>query len=283
MKSNFLLKLSGLFLLIGLILFISTGKVFSDRSQFIGKEIKSIEFQGNKNTSTSDIKDLLEMRVGSKLDPIVLNNDIKALFATGYFFYIDAQGEIEGDGVKIIFILRERPRVAEIEFIGADEVFPSDLREKIPVKENEVITPKKLAISKDLIIQKYRDEGFFLAYVKTEVSDVDEKTNTVVVKFIIDEGEEIPVSKINIFGNRQVDTYEILNILELKEAGFLEGGTFKESTFETDKQKIVGLLKSKGFIDAELSSDGTNWEIRWENPSRKDKRVIIVNYKISEG
>lgn len=264
-------------------LFIFHAYLFSDRSNFVGREIESIEFVGNINTPTSDLKDIIELRVGRKLDLNTLNNDIKALFATGFFYYIDAQGELVGDKVKIIFVLKERPRVSEIEFIGADEVFPSDLRDKIPIKENEVITPKKIATSREVILKKYRDEGFFMAYVKIEVSEVDPKTNTVVVKFIIDEGEEIPVSKINIFGNRHVDTYEIRNVLELKEAGFLEGGTFKEATFESDKQKIIGLLKSKGFIDAELSSDGTNWEIRWENPKKKDKRVIVVNYKIIEG
>ncbi len=271
-----------LFLFIG-ICFLSEDSLFSDRSRYVGKVISSVEFSGNINTPSSDLLDLIETKAGRKLDPLVLNNDVKLLFATGYFYYIDAQGELEGDGVRIIFVVKERPRVSEIEFIGADEVFPSDLREKIPLKLNEVITPKKLAMSQEIILKKYRDEGFFLAYVKTEVAEIDPKTNTVVVKFIIDEGEEIPVAKINIFGNRQVDTYEILNVLELKEASFLESGTFKESAFETDKQKIIGLLKSKGFIDAELSGDGTNWEIRWENPSRKDKRVIIVNYKINEG
>jgi outer membrane protein insertion porin family len=249
----------------------------------MGKKVTAIQFEGNRNTSSEDILDMIELRPGMELSEKILNSDIKKLFSTGYFFYIDTQAELDENGVKVFFILKERPRVREIEFVGADEVFPSDLREKIPLKENEVITPNKVSIAKDLIIKKYRDEGFFLAYVKVELSEVDPDTNTVLVKFIIDEGEEIPVSKINVFGNREVDTYEILNILEMKESGFLESGTFKESSFEEDKQKVVGLLKSKGYIDAELASDGTNWEIRWENPSKKDKRVIIVNYKIIEG
>lgn len=283
MKPRLILKYIAFISLIGFIHVLSTKDLSSDRSKYIGKKIISITFEGNRNTESSDILELIESKVGSTLTEKNLNSDIKTLFATGFFFYIDVQAELEDDGVKLIIVLKERPRVAEIEFVGADEVFPSDLREKIPLKENEVITPSKISTSKELILKKYQDEGFFLAYVKVELSEIDEKTNTVVVKFIIDEGEEIPVSKINIFGNREVDTYEILNILELKEAGFLESGTFKEASFETDKQKIVGLLKSKGYIDAELSSDGTNWEIRWENSDKKDKRVIVVNYKILEG
>ncbi|MCZ8239385.1 MAG: BamA/TamA family outer membrane protein [Leptospiraceae bacterium] len=281
MKTSYKLLSIGLFLC--LIYVLNTNDLFSDRSKFINKKITDIVFEGNKNTTSEDILEMIEMRKGATLTEKMLNEDLKTLFASGNFFFIDAQAELDGEGVKIFFILKERPRVKEIEFIGADEVFPSDLREKIPVKENEIINPKKVATSKELILKKYRDEGFFMAYVKVDISEIDEDTNTVVVKFIIDEGEDIPVSKINIFGNKEIDTYEILNVLELKESGFLESGTFKESSFETDKNKIVGYLKSKGYIDAELSLDGTNWEIRWESILKKDKRVIIVNYKIVEG
>lgn len=283
MNTKNLVKIFSVLSLLVTIYGIGTNELFSDRNRFMGKKVTAIQFEGNRNTSSEDILDMIELRPGMELSEKILNSDIKKLFSTGYFFYIDTQAELDENGVKVFFILKERPRVREIEFVGADEVFPSDLREKIPLKENEVITPNKVSIAKDLIIKKYRDEGFFLAYVKVELSEVDPDTNTVLVKFIIDEGEEIPVSKINVFGNREVDTYEILNILEMKESGFLESGTFKESSFEEDKQKVVGLLKSKGYIDAELASDGTNWEIRWENPSKKDKRVIIVNYKIIEG
>ncbi|BDA78950.1 peptide-binding protein [Leptospira kobayashii] len=258
--------------------------LYSNRTSFVNKKITKIEFQGNRNTSSSDILEMMEMRVDVLLTTEMINADIRSLFQSGYFFQIDIQGELDGtDGVKVLVVVQERPRVKDIDFIGADEVFPSDLREKIPLKENEVITPKKVALSKEVILKKYRDEGFFLAYVRFETDPIDEETNTVRAKFIIDEGEEIPVSKINIFGNSEVDTYELQGILDLKESGIIESGVFKESAFESDKQKIIGFLKSKGYVDAELSNDGTNWEIKWENPKKKDKRVVIVNFKLTEG
>ncbi|MCB1158564.1 MAG: outer membrane protein assembly factor [Leptospiraceae bacterium] len=250
----------------------------------MGKVIKKIEFQGNINTDSSDILSYLEMREGIILTDVLVNNDLKALFATGFFYFIDIQAEkIDDESVKIIFLLKERPRVEEIEFIGAEEVFPSDLRDKMPLKENEVITPEKVNLTREVILKKYRDEGFFHAYVRFEVSKVNPDTNTVKVKFIIDEGDEIPISKINIIGTKHIDASEIMGFLELKESGLIETGAFKEASFETDKQKIVAYMKSKGFLDAEIQEDGTGWEIRWANPKKKDKRVIIVNFKVFEG
>ncbi|WP_244594277.1 BamA/OMP85 family outer membrane protein [Leptospira ryugenii] len=266
-----------------LLLYPKWQNLYSSKSVYLDRKITKIEFAGNINTSASDIADIIDMKPGMVLSQDLLDADMRALFQSGFFFHIDILGELDGEGVKILVQVKERPRVKDIEFIGADEVFPSDLRDKIPLKENEVITPKKVQLSKEVILKKYRDEGFFLAYVRFELEPLDQKTNTVKVKFIIDEGEEIPVSKINIFGNSEIDTFDLQSVLDLKESGLIESGVFKEAAFETDKQKIVAYMKSRGYVDAEISNDGTNWEIKWENPKKKDKRVVVVNFKVVEG
>lgn len=248
-------------------------QIFSKRNDFLGKVIKEIKFKGNKNTPDSDLESMIEIKIGKILTKKILDRDLKNLFNSGFFYFVDIQAEEVSDGIRIIFDLKERPRVKEIEFVGADEVFPADLRDKLPLKDNEVITPQKITKSRDLILQKYRDEGFFLAYVKVELGKPDSKTNLVRVRFVIDEGEEIPVSKINVYGNESIETSEILSVIEMKEEGIFEGGNFKESSFEKDKDTIVAYLKSKGYLDAELIREGTNWEIHWENPEKKTEEL----------
>ena len=284
MEKTTYLKLSIASSLFGLFLFfLNFSGIHPEKSNYVGKKITDIVFQGVKNTSKSDLLFLLEMKKGSILTETLLNNDLKALFKTGYFYNAEVLAEPYLDGTRVILNVKERPRVQEIEFIGADEVFPTDLRDKMPLKENEVITPEKVNATRDVILKKYRDEGYFHAYIKFEMGKINPKTNLVKVKFIIDEGDEIPVAKINILGTQSVDASEILSILDLKETGLIESGHFKEASFESDKQKITAYLKTKGYLDAELVPESTGWEIRWENPKLKDKRVIIVNFKINEG
>ena len=131
-------------------------KLFSERSQHMGKVISEIRFVGNKNTSREDILSFIEMRKGAVLTEKLLNNDLKALFGTGYFYNIDIKADSSPTGVVVIFELKERPRIEEIEFVGADEVFPSDLRDKMPLKENEVITPEKVNATREVILKKYK-------------------------------------------------------------------------------------------------------------------------------
>ncbi|MCE9498926.1 MAG: outer membrane protein assembly factor, partial [Leptospira sp.] len=283
LKNKTNLKYLAISLLISVILY-SGSPLFPKRGEFVGRSISDIVLVGNKNTTSDDIFAKIEMRKGAILSEKMINGDLKALFSTGFFFNIDIKAENgPNNSVKIIYELKERPRVEEIDFIGADEVFPADLRDKMPLKEGEVISPDKVTAARDMILKKYRDEGFFHAYVKFEIGKVNPKSNLVKVKFIIDEGDEIPVSKINIMGTKNVEPSEIQAILELKETGFIESGNFKETSFETDKQKIVAYLKTKGYLDAELVPEGTGWEIHWENPKKKDKRVIVVNFKLNEG
>lgn len=284
-NKNFLgLGLLGLFFVILFQLFITPSKLISDRSQYLGKKISDIKFSGNKNTPSDDILSVLEMRKGKTVTEKMLNDDLKALFGMGAFYNIDVQAELDSEGNVIIIVeVKERPRVEEIEFIGADEVFPSDMKDKMPLKEGEVITPEKVNATKEVIMKKYKDEGYFHAYIKAELGEINPKTNLVKVKFIIDEGDEIPVAKINILGTQNIDPSELMQILDLKEAGLIESGHFKEAAYETDKQKIVAYMKTKGYRDADLVPEGTGWEIHWENPKLKDKRVIIVNFKVYEG
>lgn len=259
----------------------SSSNLYSKRTDYLNKTVFKIEVKGNKNTDEIDIINSLNTKVGDILSEEILNQDIKNLFSTGNYYNIDIQAENEGKGIKIIIVLQERPKVKEIEFIGADEVFPSELRDKIPLKEGEVITPSKVEESKDLIMKKYREDGFFLAYVQVQLGKIDPATNLLKVKFIIDEGETIPVAKINIYGNEHVEYADIVGVLESKEEGTFETGTFNESSFESDKQKILGVMKANGYIDADVID--SYWEIKWKNPVIKDKRVIVITYKIQEG
>ncbi|MCU0824932.1 MAG: hypothetical protein MUF77_09860, partial [Leptospira sp.] len=64
----------------------------SNRATYLDKAITKIEFQGNINTSSDDILDLMDMRPGMILTTELLNADMRALFNSGFFFQIDIQG-----------------------------------------------------------------------------------------------------------------------------------------------------------------------------------------------
>ena len=272
-----------IFFLSSLILLFFSSNIFSKRSDYIGKKIAKIEFRGNKNNSRDEIYDFITMREKKILSLKMLDLDIKSLYNTGFFENIKIQGVfLNKEEIKIIFHLEERPKVKNIEFIGSDEVYPTDVLDKLPLKAGEVITPKKVRESKEIIMKKYTDLGYFLVHIKVQLKEIKDR-NLVTVRFIIDEGEDIPVAKINIYGNLNVNTDDILSVLNLKETNSLDDGNFKISDFEKDKEAIIAFLKSRGFLDAKIDESKTNWNIYWNNQFKKEKRVIVVNFKVNEG
>ena len=136
-------------------------------------------------------------------------------------------------------------------------------------------------MARDAIIRKYYDEGLFLAFVKIIQTDKNEAENTADIVFLIDEGEDILIKKIHVLGAYNVDPEDILDALELKEDGLIDDGTFKEVTFEKDKQTIIDFYKERGYLDVELAD--SRWDIKWENAKDQEERIIHLTYQKQEG
>ncbi len=252
----------------------------SQIQRYLGKKITRIDFIGNKHTSKSDMYDLVQMRPGMALSQGLLNGDIKALFSEGAFAHVKVEAEPYKGGVSVVFIVLERPLITDIEFLGINELNEQEISDALPLKEDEVYSDKKVAESIQIIVAKYHEEGFFNAIVKVRKSKIDPKENTIEVTFMVDEGEEIKISKINLIGVRSVDPEDLLSIMELEEDGFIADGTFQEGLFEKDKDTLIQFYKSQGYLDAEING---RWDLRWKNPRKREERVINITYVFKEG
>ncbi|MFZ5630393.1 MAG: BamA/OMP85 family outer membrane protein [Spirochaetota bacterium] len=256
--------------------------VYAQAERFIGKRIRKVEFKGNVNVSRDTIyNDIIQMKIGQTLTLPLINGDIKALFGEGSFAYARIEGEDFEDGVAITFHLQERPRVKDITFLGLDELSATDVQQAIPLKEDDIYTERKVADSIQRILGKYREKGLFNASIRVRKSEVDPAKNTINITFVVDEGEQIKIAKINLLGVTKADPEDVLAVLELEEDGFIADGTFKNEVFEKDKNAILDFYKNQGFLDAEL--EDARYDYRWKNPKTQEERVIVITYKIREG
>lgn len=258
------------------------GYLYAQPERFIGKKIKKIEFKGNINISRDTLyQDIIQMKEGQTLTLPLLNGDIKAIFGEGSFAYARVEGEDLDGGVKLTFYLQERPRIKEITFLGLDELSSTDVQQAIPLKEDEVFNERKVSDSIQRILGKYREKGLFNASVRVRKSEVDPDRNTINITFVIDEGEHIKIAKINLLGVTRADPEDVMAVMELEEDGFIADGTFKNETFEKDKNAILDFYKNQGFLDVEL--EDARYDYRWKNPKTQEERVIVITYKVKEG
>jgi len=253
--------------------------LFSQPSKFEGKIVKKIDFVGLSNISQEDLLYIMKTSVGYPLKSVEVRQDIKDVFAKGKFEKVDVEIEEFKDGVKLRFLCKERPRVKSLEFRGMEEFAEVDLQESVLLKEGDVYRKDYLEKSISLLKQKYDSEGFFNAVITYRV--IIDEPGSVNVQFIIDEGEEIKVEKISILGANKIYSKELKGLMDTEEEGLIKDGSFKRDIYEQDKAKILAFYKENGYLDAQIIEDRVEYE--WEDPVKKEKRVIYIVIKLSEG
>ncbi len=246
---------------------------------YIGKKIIRIDFLGNQFTSSSDLLALIYARTGLILSKDIINEDIKKIYANGAFSDVKLVAENYKQGVKITFIVKERSYIKEIQFKGLDELIEKDVKEAILLEEDSIYDEKLAAESIEILRLKYEENGFFGANIKIKIEPFEDGTGLKLV-FLIDEGEEIKITKINIIGAVILEPEDIINSMELEEDGFIDDGKFQKSVFEEDKSKIITYMRSQGYLEAELLE--ASWHIVWVDKD-KNQRGIELLFKIKEG
>lgn len=260
--------------------FLVARESYSKPSRYLGQTITRIDFTGNENTPTSELFELIKMRPGMTLTRELLNEDLKLLFQKESIAYARIEGSPYKKGVAVKFVIEEQPIVSSIIMRGVDELNIEELEDLIPLKKKSIYSKAVLERSKKLILAQYAERGFFNAAIRVEVFSEEENKNSIDVTFIIDEGEEIRIAKINFVGVSSIDTQDLYTAIEHQEKDIFLDGYFTEAKIESDKEKILEVYRSKGHLNAQVID--SSWEIRWLD-KEQTKRVIVITYEIKEG
>src|SRR2546427_5151938 len=92
--------------------------------------IRSLEVQYTGPATISKERILAQMRtkVGQPYSNEIVEEDIRALYKTGFIRNVRIFAQPEGDGVKVIVAVQTRAIIREIEITGAEHVSPKRLR-----------------------------------------------------------------------------------------------------------------------------------------------------------
>ena len=259
--------------------------LFSQKTRFVGKQIGIIEFYGLRNLTADELYDVITSRYDKPLEESAFNDDVRALFATGYFSNVLMRVRLLKNGaLALSFEVKELPQIEKIVYIGLEELSSQEFIQKVELSEGNFFSLEKVKEAVTQIQEIYEEEGFFHAEVWYKLSEINKINNTLKLYILADEGRLIPISKINIIGTRLLDPDFILAVLAQKESGALSVSPFQKEKFEQDKLKILAYAKSQGLLNAQMDPEATGYEIRWKNPNKKEEgRVVVLSYKVIEG
>lgn len=250
-----------------------------------GKKVHALRFEGLRNTDQDDLIGILDdfgIKQGKIYRSVGLNEAVKKIISDTAVNYIKVDGKEQQDGILLTFYCKESPIINEIKFVGIDELYETELLEAIPLKEGDVLNEASVNHAKRLILQKYQEEGLFLASIEVQ-RKVNEKENKMDIIFKIDEGEVIKVEKIEISGTETLDPEDLKDAMEIEEDGFFSDGSFSQQKYEADRIKILDYMRKEGFRDAEITSSPKEEISFFWKDEKKEKRAIHIKISVREG
>src|SRR6266404_5958644 len=237
-----------------------------------------VEYTGPASISKERILAQMRTKVGQLYSNEIVQEDIKALYRTGYVRNVRIFAQPQGDGVKVIVAVQTQAIVREIEITGAERIKPKRLRKEIKVRLNQAVDEQALEEARQKIIEVYQGKGYNDVSVAFRVDPIDEKRGTARVVFTVNEGVKGAVRRIRFEGNAHFSERVLRK--QMKTRGktliyFLDkSGRLDEVQLEQDRDKLREWYQNHGYIDMEIK------DVRRERAANGPMILTIV---IAEG
>jgi outer membrane protein insertion porin family len=216
--------------------------------------VRDIVVEGNRRIQAPAILNRVSTKIGDPLAPAGLRDDVRSIFGLGFFDDVQVRTEEFEGGIRVIFVVVERPLLREVSFEGNAEVKTEDLREKAAIRVGVLYNPVEVQKAEEAIRQKYEDEGFFGAQIVPRTERTPEGDLRVV--FRIEEGPKLYIDRIIIEGNQALTAGQIKAAMQTKERIYwiFPFSTVQRRVFEDDAERIIQLYGDHGYIQARVES-----------------------------
>ena len=244
-----------------------------------GKPIRRIVFEGLNHIRASELEGITEPYIGRLFSDDIYWDILGRLYALEYFESITptaVRADPAGNDVIIRFSVAERPTVMRVTFSGNSGLRRSELTDLVTTKQGDVATQIKLRIDEQALINKYLEKGFPDIKVRTEMQPAP--NSTVIVAFLIDEGERIIIEEFLFEGNTIFRDRTLRRQLSLKTRGIIADGAFSEAKLIADKQSLVNYYHDRGYIDADVID-----AVREIRKDEKGGNRMTITFKLYEG
>lgn len=219
----------------------SVPPVHPDKSDDTGQvaeyapEITAVEVMGLTRMETEELIDLIGLRIGNKLDRHVLSMGIRRAFLKGFFQNIQAETRPYDNGVRLIYIAEEIPRVNKIIIKGNRQLREKTVRGMFYFREGEDFKEEYLDSARLALKEFYGRKGYPEASVEISVETTD-RNSWINLRINIEEGQPIIVTDIYIED-------EVRSLIGISNGDVLD-------TVELDKglKKITDYYKKRNYI-----------------------------------
>jgi outer membrane protein insertion porin family len=239
--------------------------------------INSIEIKGLKRIDESALKSKIIQRPGEPISQEKTNDDIKNIFKMGYFDDVRAEIEPFEGGIKLVYLVKEKPTIAKIEFQGNTEFDDEKLKEKITLTSGAIADAVLIQDNANKLRVFYEEEGHWLSHIVPAIKTISPEE--ISITYMITEGPQVKIKKIHIEGNKAISANEIKKTAETKEWSIFSfitsSGYYKKDRMDTDIERIKDLYFNNGYIKVVVGEQ--------QIQLTEDKKGMSISVPVSEG
>lgn len=238
--------------------------------------VEKITVEGTRRIDGEAVLKRASTRVGAEFSADSVREDVKNIYAMGWFDDVAADVRDSDTGKELTFTVMEKPYVKSITLKGWKNVKEEKIKEVMTIKENTILDHIAIKGDAERIKAVYTQSGYYLAEVSSEI--ITEGVEAAIV-FHINEREKVRVKAITVIGNKAFSAKGIKDVMATKEAGFLSfitgSGSFDEYTFENDLSLIMKQYYDNGYVRAEILDHRALLS--------EDKTWFFITIAVSEG
>jgi len=228
--------------------------------------VAEVVVSGVEGRLEDEVYRVISLRPGQTTTRSQLQQDINAIFATGYFSNVRAEPQDTPLGVRVTFVVESNPVLTGVEVRG-NQVLPQSVIDEIFAQQyGDILNLRDFQEGIKRLNEWYQQNGYVLAQVidtpqvagdGTVVLEVAEGVvENIEIRFLNKEGELVDAEGQPIRGRTR--EYIVTRELELE-----PGEVFNRQTIERDLQRVFGLGI---FEDVQISL----------NPGQNPRNVVVV-------
>ncbi|NQT00204.1 MAG: outer membrane protein assembly factor BamA, partial [Candidatus Omnitrophica bacterium] len=260
----------------GIALLLVTSFAFSlaaEAENASGRLVTKVEVKGNKNISSATILAKVRTRKGQTFSQLVSSDDLKRLYALGFFTDIKIDIEDYEQGIAVIFKVEELPIVTKVSLAGNKSIKTDKLKKLIKSKTEEFFSLPQLKQDMRDIRKDYEARGFPLASIDYEMQ-VDDDSNEAEILINIQEEVRVKIKDITVQGNKDFSDKKILKLMRTRRDSLFTSGLYREGVLDLDLERITSFYRQNGYLDIKAS---------FEQTFGPDKKKMYIAINIDEG
>lgn len=240
------------------------------------EKVAEIRIVGNRRIEADAIKRVIETEVGGIYLSRRVPQDIKAVYAMGYFDDIRVEVSDVPLGKSIVFTVKEKATIRQV-LVQGNKVYEDDqIMEELDVKTGAILNIFKIQTNISRIVQLYKDKNYHGVDVQYTTRPL--KNNQADLIFVIKEGTKLLIKEIRFEGNSDYTDKELKGVMKnTSEKGFFSfitsSGDLKMEDLEEDVQRLFAHYHKAGYIGARIGEPIVEYGTEW----------IYVTIKVEEG